>query len=72
MTVTPETSVRDIVAEDFRAAAVFERFGIDFCCGGHRSLREACRERKVSPLDVLMEVSEAVRSDPICGRRKCH
>lgn len=60
---TPETSVRDIVAEDFRAAAVFERFGIDFCCGGRRSLREACEERQVSPLDVLMEVTE------VCDRK---
>lgn len=60
---TLDTSVREIVAEDFRAAAVFERFGIDFCCGGRRTLREACRDRKINPLDVLMEVSAA------CERR---
>lgn len=59
MSVTPETTLRDIVAGDFRAAAVFERFGIDFCCGGRRSLREACRDLRVSPLDVLGEVSQA-------------
>ena len=59
MTATLETSVRDIVAEDFRAAAVFERFGIDFCCGGRRTLGEACRDRHVNPLDVLAEVNEA-------------
>ena len=60
---TLDTSVREIVAEDFRTAAVFERFGIDFCCGGQRTLREACRERKVNPADVLREVSAA------CERR---
>jgi regulator of cell morphogenesis and NO signaling len=69
MSVTPETSVRDIVAEDFRAAAVFERFGIDFCCGGRRPLREACREARVSPLAVLMELTEACgRNDPDARR----
>jgi regulator of cell morphogenesis and NO signaling len=29
-------TVGDIVANDFRAAGVLERFGIDFCCGGRR------------------------------------
>ncbi|HJZ74317.1 MAG TPA: iron-sulfur cluster repair di-iron protein [Vicinamibacterales bacterium] len=46
------TTVGDIVAMDFRAAAVFEQFGIDFCCGGRRSVAEACRTAAVNPLDV--------------------
>lgn len=45
--------VGDIVASDFRTAGVFERFGIDFCCGGHRSLADACHEATVDPLDVV-------------------
>jgi regulator of cell morphogenesis and NO signaling len=69
MPITLDTSVRDIVAQDFRAAAVFERFGIDFCCGGRRTLGEACRDRKVSLLDVLVEVNDAcVRQDPTIPR----
>src|SRR5437773_1172877 len=43
MTVQVDRTVGDIVAADSRAAAVFERFGIDFCCGGRRSVTEACR-----------------------------
>ncbi len=38
----PDMTVGAIVAEDYRAAAVLERFGIDFCCGGKRTLGEAC------------------------------
>lgn len=56
---TLETSVSEIVTSDFRAASVFEGFGIDFCCGGRRTLGEACRERKVNPQDVLAKVNEA-------------
>jgi regulator of cell morphogenesis and NO signaling len=56
---TLDRSVREIVADDFRAAAVFERFGIDFCCGGRRTLAEACRDRKVSPVEVLNEMIAA-------------
>jgi regulator of cell morphogenesis and NO signaling len=60
---TLDTSVREIVTGDFRAAAVFEHLGIDFCCGGRRSLRDACVERRLDPDDVLAQVSAA------CGRK---
>src|SRR5262249_24416385 len=44
--------VGDIVAGDFRAAAVCERFGIDFCCGGQRSIADAGGTAWVSPSEV--------------------
>jgi len=45
-------TVGDIVAADFRAGGVFEKFGIDFCCGGRRSVAEACRTAAVDPAEV--------------------
>ena len=47
------TMVGEIVATDFRAAAVFEQFGIDFCCGGRRDLDDACRTAAADPADVV-------------------
>src|SRR5512138_1039777 len=44
--------VGEIVSHDFRAAAVFEQYGIDFCCGGRRSLAEACRAAGADPSAV--------------------
>jgi regulator of cell morphogenesis and NO signaling len=46
------TTVGEIVATDFRAAGVFEQFGIDFCCGGRRSLADACRTAGADPIVV--------------------
>ncbi|MBI3402994.1 MAG: iron-sulfur cluster repair di-iron protein [Acidobacteria bacterium] len=48
-----QVTVGDIVAADFRTGAVFERFGIDFCCGGRRSLPDACREASADPAEVV-------------------
>lgn len=42
-------TVGDLVARDYRTAAVLESFGIDFCCGGRRSLHDACGEAGADP-----------------------
>jgi regulator of cell morphogenesis and NO signaling len=46
-------TIGEIVATDFRAAGVFERFGIDFCCGGRRLLADACRSAEADPSAVI-------------------
>jgi regulator of cell morphogenesis and NO signaling len=37
-------TVGQLVAENPARARVFERVGIDYCCGGKKPLEEACRE----------------------------
>src|SRR3970282_2012332 len=59
MNATLETTIRDIVAEDFRAAAVFQRFAIDFCCGGDRTLTDVCQEGGLCAETVLAELARA-------------
>jgi regulator of cell morphogenesis and NO signaling len=41
---TGET-VGQIAAKDIRKAEVFKKYGIDFCCGGKKSLKQACDEK---------------------------
>jgi len=46
-------TVGEIVLADFRAATVFEQFGIDFCCGGRRTFDDACKAAAVDPSAVV-------------------
>lgn len=54
--ISPAMTVGDIVACDLRSAAVFSRHGIDFCCGGRRSLDEACRALGLDPAALVHEL----------------
>jgi len=44
--------VGDIVTEDFRAAEIFKREGIDFCCGGNQSLEQAAKEKNLNIAEI--------------------
>lgn len=61
-----QKSIAEFVTEDYRTAEIFEKHGIDFCCGGQTSLADACRGQGVRPELLLQEIEE-IRSQP--GRR---
>jgi regulator of cell morphogenesis and NO signaling len=50
---TPETTVGAIVAARPALARVFEKLGIDYCCGGKRPLAELARARGLDPATVV-------------------
>jgi regulator of cell morphogenesis and NO signaling len=56
---TTEPTVGGLVAERPGWARVFEEFGIDYCCGGRRTLREACERRGVGLDAVLRRLAAA-------------
>lgn len=59
MKILKENIIGEIVAKDFRTAAVFEKFGLDFCCNGNRSIEEASGEAGISP-DAVVAALEQV------------
>jgi regulator of cell morphogenesis and NO signaling len=57
--VLAERPLAELVHADARAARVLEKFGLDFCCGGRRTLREAAQADGV-PLDEVIDALGAL------------
>ena len=65
MSTTSERTVREWVLENSANTRVFEKLGIDYCCGGDKSLEDACREadlRLDSVLDLLQVASQSTQA----------
>jgi len=65
MTVMTAKTVREVAVENPAATRVFEKFGIDYCCGGNQPLEEACSRVGVSidqVLDSLQMEQETARA----------
>ena len=56
--------IKDIVLAEPASAKVFERMGIDYCCGGNRPLADACRTAGVDVEDVA-KLLEAEKSSVV-------
>ncbi|HKT52222.1 MAG TPA: iron-sulfur cluster repair di-iron protein [Candidatus Angelobacter sp.] len=59
MALSPTQTVRQLATEIPNAPRVFERLGIDYCCGGGKSLEAACAYAKIPVADVLRTLEEA-------------
>lgn len=59
-----QRTIGDYVAGDYRTAGVFEKYGIDFCCGGQVTLDAACREKGLDPEQLRREL-ETVKDQPL-------
>jgi regulator of cell morphogenesis and NO signaling len=57
-TISRDTHVATLVLERPSRARVFERFGIDYCCGGKKPLEKACAVRGVDVDAVLAALEE--------------
>ena len=58
-----DKTIGEIVALDFRAASVFKEAGIDFCCGGKKSIDETCAEQGIDK-NVLIDKLEKLKDIP--------
>lgn len=60
--LSTDTAVADLVIDNPARARVFERLGIDYCCGGDHSLAEACAKHGLDPGTVVRMLDATVEA----------
>ena len=64
MTLTATKTVGEIAAEVPGTTREFEKLGIDYCCGGNRTLGEACAQANISVEDALARLEKSLAEAP--------
>ena len=64
MTMIDEhTTLGELVTANPGLARELERLGLDYCCGGARTVREACAEQRLDPDVVVAELAGAATDE---------
>jgi regulator of cell morphogenesis and NO signaling len=58
-----QQTVGQIVADDYRASQIFRAKGMDFCCGGKKTLSSVCKAKSIELDEVLKELSQLQDSE---------
>ena len=49
----------EIATKDLRKAEIFKKYGLDFCCGGKKTVRQACADKGIDATKVEEELQNA-------------
>src|SRR5690606_679209 len=65
MTLDPKSTLGELATAHPVASRVFQAHQLDYCCGGGRSLEEACARKGLDPASILDEIAaeESVNPD---------
>lgn len=62
MNIQEDQIIGELVANDYRTASVFKKYGIDFCCQGNRTINDACKAKKIDEKSVVGDLNNLIRS----------
>lgn len=51
-----QLTLSQIVIKNYRAAGIFEKYSLDFCCKGAKSFSDACMEKNLNAAEILSEL----------------
>ena len=58
-----QKQIGQFVADDYRTAAIFSNYGIDFCCKGHRTIEEVCTKNNIDSNELLNELDKVLTAN---------
>lgn len=66
MSIEPQNTVGQVASEYPLATRVFHRHGIDFCCGGGKTLEKACAEKNLDAQSIVEQIlhEQEIASQP--------
>ena len=68
MLIQKENKIGEVVAGNFHTARIFENYGLDFCCGGKKTIEDACSEKGVDTAKLLAELETSGSSNTTATR----
>lgn len=54
-----DVTIGEVVVKIPKSTEIFKKYGIDYCCGGHRNLRNVIEEQKINEDKLIKELDEA-------------
>lgn len=63
MTSIAEQTLANIVTHNHATVPVLEKYHLDFCCKGKRTLQEACKEKELSLETIISELEKTTKSE---------
>ena len=57
MEILKNQIIGELVAQDYCAASVFQKYGIDFCCQGNRTINDACSAKEIDVEAVVNDLN---------------
>ena len=59
-----DETLGEIAVKDLRKAEIFKKYGLDFCCGGKKTVKQACAEKGIDVTKVEQELQAADKALP--------
>ncbi|MDO9138006.1 MAG: DUF542 domain-containing protein, partial [Lutibacter sp.] len=56
MTDLRNKTIAEIVSDDISTASVFKKYQLDFCCGGGKTVENACKKANINVDDVVNDL----------------
>lgn len=54
-----DETLGQIAAKDLTKAKIFKKYGLDFCCGGKKTVKQACAEKGLDVTKIEQELQQA-------------